>query len=80
MMARLRRMRWIAITVLVVSAVLTFAVGAEAFADRGHSACQPAVHSAQASDGHSWRTGGFRAAGCKAWRHIHHHDVLARSR
>ncbi len=79
-MARFRRVRWIAVFVLAVTAALTFAVGAEAYADQGHPACQPVVHQAQAADSHSWRTNGFRAAGCRAWRHMQRHNLLARSR
>ncbi len=79
-MARFRRVRWIAVIVLAVTEALTFVVGAQAFADQGHVACQPAAHVAQAADRGSWRTNGFRAAGCRAWRHMRHHNLLARSR
>jgi hypothetical protein len=79
-MARFRRVRWIAVIVLAVTATLTFVVGARAFADRGQVACQPVAHAAQVADSHSWRTNGFRAAGCRAWRHMRHHNLLARSR
>lgn len=75
-MTRFRRLRWIAITALVASAVVTFAVGAEAFADRGQSACQSVSRPATSAGDHSWRTGGFRSAGCHAWRHLHHHAVM----
>jgi hypothetical protein len=27
----------------------------------------------------SWRSGAFQAAGCRAWRHMHHHQVLTRT-
>ena len=77
-MVRFRRVRWIAITVLAATAA-TFAVGAEAYADRGPSPCQSVGHVAQASSDHSWRTGGFRSAGCKAWRHLHRHSLMART-
>jgi hypothetical protein len=79
-MARFRRVRWIAITVLTVTAAATFAVGAEAYGDQGHDPCKPVAHSAQANGDHSWRTGGFRSAGCKAWRHLHRHSLMARTR
>jgi hypothetical protein len=79
-MARFRRVRWIAITVLMATAVATFAVGAEAYADRGPGPCQPGTYSAWAGADHSWRTGGLRSAGCKAWRHMHRHNLLARTR
>jgi hypothetical protein len=78
-MTRFRRLRWIAITALVASAVVTFSVGAEAFADRGQAACQPVARTAATSHDHSWRTEGFRSAGCRAWRHIHHHSIMART-
>jgi len=78
-MARFRRIRWIAITAVAVTAMAIFAIGANAFADRGQSPCQPATHVSQAQDGHSWRTGGFRSAGCRAWRHLHPHRLFART-
>jgi hypothetical protein len=78
-MARFRRERWIAITVLVAAAAATFAVSAEAYADRGHDPCPAAAHSPQAAGDHSWRTGGFKSAGCKAWRHLHRHTLIART-
>jgi hypothetical protein len=79
-MTRFRRVRWIAITALVASAVVTFGVGAEAFADRGQSACQSVAHSPTTAGDHSWRTGGVRSAGCRAWRHLHHQTVMLRIR
>jgi hypothetical protein len=74
-MTRSRRLRWFAILVLTVTGVATFVLGAQAFADRGYSACQSSTSSAHDT---SWRTGGFRSAGCRAWRHIHHHRLYAR--
>ena len=84
-MARFRRLRWIAVMVLAITAAVTVAVGAEAFADqtfaaRGNGPCQPPAAVAQASGNHSWRTGGFRSAGCRAWRHLHRPRSVARTR
>lgn len=79
-MARFRRVRWIAITVLTAVAAATLAVGAEAYADQAHGPCQPAASTVHATGDHSWRTGGFRSAGCHAWRHLHRHNLLARGR
>ncbi len=78
-MTRFRRGRWIAITVLTVTAAVTLSVGAEAFADQGQVACQPMAHTVQTASDHSWRTGGFRSVGCRAWRHLHRHNLVART-
>ncbi|TML22465.1 MAG: hypothetical protein E6G35_15615 [Actinobacteria bacterium] len=78
-MAPFRRIRWIAITAVAVTATAIFAIGADAFADRGHSPCQPVGHASQVQADHSWRTGGFRSAGCRAWRHLHQHRFFART-
>jgi hypothetical protein len=75
-MTRIRRVRWFAIFVVTATGLATFAIGAQAFADRGYSPCQPSVSSAH---DRSWRTGGFRSAGCRAWRHIQHHRLYART-
>jgi hypothetical protein len=77
-MTRVRRVRWIAIAVVAMTAIGTLVVGAQAYADRDDSRCvrspqatiiaqhgQPAQHE-------SWRTGALRAMGCRAWRHMHH--------
>jgi hypothetical protein len=79
-MARFRRVRWMAITVFTAVAAATFAVGAEAYADQAHGPCQAGAATARATGDHSWRTGGFRSAGCHAWHHLHRHNLLARSR
>jgi hypothetical protein len=76
-MTRSRRARWFAIFVVTVTGVATFVLGAQAFADQGYSPCQSSV-SSSAHDG-SWRTGGFRSAGCRAWRHLHPHRLYART-
>ena len=79
-MTRIRRVSWIAVTAVVVTATATFAMRADAVAARGDAQCQPRVTTSVAeSPGHSWRTGGFKAAGCRAWRHMHHHNLYART-
>jgi hypothetical protein len=80
-MARFRRVRWIAMTMLAVVAAATFAAGADAYADQGRGPCRSGMRTvAVQTGGHSWRTGGLRSAGCRAWRHIHHHRLYARTR
>jgi len=79
---RVRRVRWIAIGTAIFTVVATLALGASAFASQDTSRCAPpvavagqpagaAVHTAAAHDS-SWRTGAFKAVGCRAWRHMHH--------
>jgi hypothetical protein len=78
-MPRIRRVRWFAITAVAVTAAATFAVGADAFAAKSDAQCQPHPASAAGPANHSWRTGGFHAAGCRAWRHMHRHAAYART-
>jgi len=78
-MTRIRRVSWIAITAVAGAAMATFAVSADAFAARGDAQCQPSAASSTVRGDHSWRTGGFRAVGCRAWRHMHHHTIYART-
>jgi hypothetical protein len=73
-MTRFRRLRWIAITAAAATVAGAVAIGAEAFADRGVAQCSTPA-SAAATHGRSWRTAGFRAVGCHAWRHMHHSHV-----
>jgi len=78
---RVRRVRWIAIGTAIFTVVATLALGASAFASQDTSRCAPpvaggqppgaSVHTTAAHDS-SWRTGAFKAVGCRAWRHMHH--------
>jgi hypothetical protein len=89
-MARFRRVRWIAVTVAVAALVGGLAAGAEAWADRGAGRCAAAQQAAerQAAErqvdranpvsqaDQSWRAGAFKAAGCRAWRRMHHREPI----
>ena len=70
-MVRFRRYRWIAITAVAATAVCALAIGAEAFADQSAARCATSTSTAAARGGQSWRTEGFRAAGCHAVRRMH---------
>jgi hypothetical protein len=78
-----RRARWIAIVSAVFATGATLAIGANAFANQGAARCAPPTvgFSAHNAAGHNpaWRSGAFQAAGCRAWRHMHHHQVLTRA-
>jgi hypothetical protein len=76
-MTQIRRVRWIAMAAVMITAAATFSIGAQAFAVRSEAQCQPRPAAAQGN--HSWRTGGIRSAGCRAWRHLHHHRLYART-
>ena len=79
-MARIRRLGWIATTVVTAVAAITFAVGANAFANGPAGPCRSGTQVVvDQGGGHSWRTGGFRSAGCRAWRHMHPHRLYART-
>ncbi len=75
-MARIRRIRWFAILVVTATAVAIFPLGAQAFASHDYPACQAGGASAHDK---SWRTDGFRSAGCRTWRHLHPHRLYART-
>lgn len=68
-MTRFRRVRWIAITAVAATVAGALLVNAEGWADRGAASCSATAN--VRVDGTSWRTGAFRAAGCRAWRHMH---------
>jgi len=78
-MVRIRRVRWIAMAVVTVVVATMFLIGGQAFAARGEAQCQPHSTTSTAQSNHSWRTGGIRSAGCRAWRHLHHHRLYART-
>jgi hypothetical protein len=78
-MTWIRPVRWIAVTAVIVTAAVTFPLGAQAFAARGEEQCQPRSGVGTVQGDRSWRTGGLRTAGCRAWRHIHHHRLYART-
>jgi hypothetical protein len=78
-MTRIRRVRWIATAAVTITAAATFSIGAQAFATRSEAQCQPHAATSTAQGDHSWRTGGIRTAGCRAWRHLHHHRLYART-
>jgi hypothetical protein len=78
-MSRIRRVRWIVLTTVLAIVVTTLAVGANAYADQnGGSRCAPHAAGASARPS-SWRVVAFRAVGCRAWRHMHHHRSLYRA-
>jgi hypothetical protein len=78
-MVRIRRVRWITVTAVIVTAMATFMLGAQAFAARGEEQCQPRSAASTGQGDRSWRADGLRTAGCRAWRHIHHHRLSART-
>lgn len=71
-MTRARRVRWIAIAAVAMTAVGTLAMGAQAYANRDNSRCAQQPQTTTAAQHESWRTGALRAMGCRAWRHVHH--------
>jgi len=71
-MTRVRRVRWIAIAVVAVTAIGTLVVGAQAYADRDESRCARPAQATTVAQHESWKTGALRAMGCRAWRHMHH--------
>ena len=71
-MTRVRRVRWIAIAVVAVTAIGTLVVGAQAFADRDQSRCVRPSQVTTVAQHESWRTGALRMMGCRAWHHMHH--------
>jgi hypothetical protein len=77
-MARYRRWRWIAISLVVGALIGTVTLTAEAWADRGAHRC--ATSQRFAAEGNSWRTGALAAASCQAWRRMHRrqHRFLTR--
>lgn len=78
-MARIRRVRWIAMAAVTGAVVATFLIGAQGFAARGEAQCQSHSTTSTVQGNHSWRAGGIRSAGCRAWRHLHHHRIYART-
>ena len=77
-MARYRRWRWIAISLVVGALLGTVTLTAEAWADRGAHRC--ATSQRFTAEGNSWRTGALAAASCQAWRRMHRrqHRFLTR--
>jgi hypothetical protein len=78
-MTRIRRVRWFAILVVMATALAIFAIGEQSFASSHYSPCQAGAASTQEAQDKSWRTGGFRSAGCLAWRHLHRHRLYGRT-
>jgi hypothetical protein len=70
-MTRLRRWRWIAITVAAATVASVLLIGVDGWADRGAAQCSTRAGIEPGGQHDSWRTGAFRAAGCRAWRRMH---------
>jgi hypothetical protein len=74
-MTRVRRVRWFAIAAVAATVAGTLVVGAQAYANRDESRCAQPSQATTVAQHESWRSGAFRAMGCRAWRHMHnrHH-------